>query len=96
MAGYIVADIDVLDPQRYEEYKALGTLATKKFGGEYIVRGGEMKVLEGEWTPARVAIIKFDSLETALAWYNSPDYKKAIQARKGASNTRMIAVKGND
>ena len=49
MPGYVIADIDVHDPENYEEYKKTATPTATEFGGRYIVRGGKLEVLEGEW-----------------------------------------------
>jgi uncharacterized protein (DUF1330 family) len=94
MAAYILVDIEVNDPTRYEEYKRLAPAAIARYGGRYLARGGEAVVLEGDWQPNRVVVLEFPSLERARAFYESPEYAEARNARKGAARMNMIAVAG--
>ena len=93
-SAYILANVDVTDPQQYEEYRKLSTLAMQAHGAEVCVRGGATEVLEGDWTPRRVVLLKFPSMEKARAFYDSPEYRKAKDARKGAAVMRMVAIEG--
>ena len=65
-------------------------------GGRFVVRGGELAVLEGDWNPARLVILEFSDLEAAKRWYASPEYEEAKRLREGAANLRMVAVQGLD
>jgi len=94
MAAYIVVDCDVTDPVRYEQYKRLAPAAIARYGGRYLVRGGEMAVLEGNWRPNRVVVLEFPTVERARAFYESPEYIEARTARKGAAQMNMIVVAG--
>ena len=71
MSGFVIANIDVKDSEAYKEYVGKVVPTVKKFGGEYIVRAGEYKVMEGEWENPRTVIIKFPNYEKALEWYDS-------------------------
>ena len=93
-SAYILANVTVTDAQQYEEYKKLSTLAMQAHGAEVCVRGGATEVLEGDWSPNRVVLLKFPSMEKARAFYDSPEYKKAIAARQGAAVMRMVAIEG--
>ncbi|HEY1328057.1 MAG TPA: DUF1330 domain-containing protein [Casimicrobiaceae bacterium] len=94
MPAYILAEIDVHDPQRYDQYKALAPDAIARHGGRYLVRGGETVTLEGDWKPARVVVLEFPSLEAARTFYDSPEYRAARAKREGACRMQMIAVAG--
>jgi uncharacterized protein (DUF1330 family) len=96
MAAYIMADIEILDHEKYAEYRKLtpGTIA--QFGGRFIVRGPEPEVLEGEWQPNRMVIIRFDDAEKARAWWNSPEYRPARDLRQSASRGSLILLDGVD
>ena len=94
MSGYVIANVDVTDPTQYEEYKKLSSLAMQATGAEVCVRGGKTEVLEGDWAPARVVVLKFPTYEKAKAFYDSPEYLKAREARAGAAAMRMIVVEG--
>lgn len=93
-SGYVIANVHVTNPEQYAEYRKWSTAAMKAHGAEVCTRGGEVAVLEGDWQPERVVILKFASFEAAKAWYNSPEYGKARAVRKGASITRMVAIEG--
>ncbi len=95
MPAYVIADIEVSDPERYKEYMALSPAAIAAGGGEFVVRGGATHVLEGDWTPGRMVMAKFPSLEAARAFYDSVRYREARAKRAGATRRfNMIVVEG--
>ena len=96
MSAYIIANVRVTNAAQYEEYKTFSTLAMRAHGAEVCVRGGAVKVLEGEWHPDRLVLLKFDSVEKAQAFYDSPEYARARQARLGAAIMSMVVVTGTD
>ena len=65
MSAYVIVEIEVLDPVRYEEYKRLAPPSIAAFGGRYVVRGGRSETLEGDWSPKRIVILEFEGLERA-------------------------------
>ena len=93
-SAYIIADVDVKDPAQYEEYKRLSSIAMKAHGAEVCVRGGNSEVLEGDWTPHRLVLLKFPSLEQARTFYSSAEYSAARRAREGVAVMRMVLVEG--
>ncbi len=95
MAVYLVADIDVHDAETYDEYSRRAQ-ATYAGHGEvtYIVRGGEVDVLEGDWHPKRFFVIRFEDREKAMAWYNSPAYQEVKKIRLQSSTSNLIMVEG--
>ena len=94
MAGYAITQIEVTNPENYKNYLAKVTDIVTKFGGEYLVRGGEFHCFEGEWKYPRTVVIKFPSYEKALEWYNSEEYKPVRQIRLDNSVGNFIIVKG--
>jgi uncharacterized protein (DUF1330 family) len=94
MPAYAIFDITVHDPVRYEEYKKLAPPAIAAYGGKYLVRGGSMDVLEGDWQPSRVVILEFPTAEQAKAWIDSPEYREARALRHATSATNAIVVEG--
>ena len=94
MSGYIIAIVQVTNPTQYEEYKKWSTLAMKAHNPEVCVRGGQVQLLEGDWAPERVVILKFPTFAAAKAFYETPEYLQAREARAGAAVMRMIAVEG--
>ncbi len=94
MSGYVIANVQVTDPVQYEEYKKWSTAAMKAHNAEVCVRGGQVAVLEGDWAPERIVILKFPTFEAAKAFYDTPEYLKAREARAGAAIMRMVVVEG--
>ena len=93
-SAYIIANVTVTNPEQYEEYKKLSTIAMQVHGAELCVRGGKVEVLEGDWAPTRVVILKFPSMDAAKAYNESIEYTAARTSRQGAAVMRMIAVEG--
>ena len=93
-SAYILANVDVTDPQQYEQYKKLSTIAMQAHGAEVCVRGGAVQVLEGDWSPHRVVLLKFPTTEKARAFYDSAEYQAAKAARQGAAVMRMVLIEG--
>ena len=71
MSAYLLANITLNNPENYKEYVSKVKSVVEKFGGEYLVRGGEMNIIEGDWPNERNIVIKFPSREKAMEWYNS-------------------------
>ncbi len=93
--AYVIVDMKVIDPEQYKLYMAAAPAAVKAFGGEYLVRGGRFEVMEGGWTPARVAMLRFPSFEQAKAFYNDAQYTAARAKRQGATEFfNMVLVEG--
>jgi uncharacterized protein (DUF1330 family) len=93
-SAYLIANVDVTDPVQYEEYKKLSSIAMKAHGAEICIRGGKVDVLEGDWAPSRFVMLKFASVDRAMAFYRSVEYAAARKARDGAAVMRMIVVEG--
>ncbi len=94
MPAYVIADIEVLDPVEYEDYKRLAAPTVAQFGGRYLVRGGAVETIEGEWQPQRIVVIEFPSMEQARAWYYSEAYTHARAIRHRTARSRLIFVEG--
>ena len=93
-SAYIIANVRVTDPVQYEDYKKFSTLAMQAHGAEVCVRGGAVKVLEGDWQPDRVVVLRFPSVEQAQRFYDSAEYRRARDAREKAAVMRMVLVEG--
>jgi uncharacterized protein (DUF1330 family) len=93
-SAYILANVHVTNPQQYEEYRKLSSAAIQQYGAEICIRGGKVELLEGDWTPERVVLLKFPSLEAARRFNDSPEYGQARQSRQGAAVMRMVLIEG--
>ncbi len=95
MTAYIIAQVDIHDPERYKDYIQMNPPSVAKYGGKYIARGGPAAVLEGDKTlPQRLVIIEFPSLEQAKAWWDSEEYRPARDLRQATSNGTLFVVDG--
>jgi uncharacterized protein (DUF1330 family) len=94
MPAYVIAETDVRDAEQYEHYKAASPGAIAAGGGRFVVRGGEVAVLEGDWRPKRLVVLEFEDLDAAKRWYDSPEYREARRLREGAANLHIVAVEG--
>ena len=94
MAAYVINDMVVTDPARFEDYKKLSPATVAQYGGRFLARGGRVEPLEGGWSPERLVIIEFPSVEQARAWADSPEYAPAKHLRQETASSRMIVVEG--
>ncbi|NOT75117.1 MAG: DUF1330 domain-containing protein [Cyclobacteriaceae bacterium] len=94
MKAYIIVDVNITDPVRYEDYKKLTPGSLVPFDGKFIVRGGLTETLEGSWKPNRLVVLEFPSLEKAKQWWSSDIYGPAKIIRQSASSTQMIVAEG--
>jgi uncharacterized protein (DUF1330 family) len=94
MPAYIVTQVDVEDPVRFEDYKPMVPASLEAYGGRYLVRGGAVENLEGTWAPKRLVLVEFPSVAKAKAWWNSNEYADAKAIRQAAAKTEMIVVEG--
>ncbi len=95
MSAYVIVDIEVHDPDRYEEYKKMAFATVSAYDGEYVVRGGRAEGLEGDWEPRRVVMLRFPSFERAKEWWASKDYAPAKALRQATADSRMMVVEGS-
>lgn len=94
MAAYIIVDVNINNPQAYEEYKKLTPASIAAHGGKFVVRGGKAETLEGNWQPGRIVILEFADFEKAKAWWASAEYAPAKAIRQANAETGMIVVEG--
>lgn len=95
MAAYVVYQGEVTDPARYDEYKTKAAASITAAGGRYLVRGGNVEVLEGEAPAGRTVVLEFPTMQAALDWYRSDEYTEIRRMREGAARARMYVVEGN-
>jgi uncharacterized protein (DUF1330 family) len=94
MPAYIIAEVEVTNPDGYKAYTALVPATIEKYGGRFIVRGGAAQPLEGDWPAVRRVIIEFPTKEAAQRWWDSPEYEKPKEMRRANSKGRLLLVEG--
>jgi uncharacterized protein (DUF1330 family) len=94
MPAYVIADVKVTNSAGYEPYRPLAAASIARFGGRFVVRGGQAELLEGAGAPERIVVIEFPDADTARRWYNSDEYQQALKIRQANSTGRLILVEG--
>lgn len=94
MAAYVVVNVTIRDPLRYDEYRRMATPTVAAYEGRYVARGGAVDVREGDWTPSRLVILEFPSAERARAWWDSPEYAPAKALRQCCADTQLVITEG--
>ena len=94
MPAYFIVDLEVTDPAGFEAYRQLVPATVQQYGGRFIVRGGAVETLEGDWQPKRVVVTEFPSLDQAMRWYNSEAYREAKALRFKTARSKVILVEG--
>jgi uncharacterized protein (DUF1330 family) len=94
MAVYLIVDVDVKNPSAFERYKSEVPALIRKHGGEYLVRGGNFRVLEGDWQPSRLILFRFPDKESVDAFFSDPEHQPLKELRRHVAKTNMVAVEG--
>ena len=94
MPAYLIVNVEVNNPTRYQEYLRQVTPTVEAYGGRYVVRGGRTEVLEGNWIPRRIVVIEFSDAARARAWWESAEYASAKKIRQECAKTEMIIAEG--
>ena len=94
MAAYVIAQIEITDPVAFEEYRREVPPTLVRYGGRFIVRGGESDTLEGDWQPKRLVVLEFPDRATAKAWWSSHDYAAPKALRQRSARSQLLIVDG--
>ena len=94
MPAYLISDVSIRDHQAFQVYRTRAAASIAKYGGRYLVRGGAIEPLEGNWSPTTIIVVEFPDIERARAWYRSPEYAAALEVRDEALSRNLILVDG--
>lgn len=94
MAACVVLEVDVKDQEKYESYNQMVPPSLAAYGGRFLVRGGKVETLEGEWSPKRLVILEFPSVVQAKAWWGSEEYAEVKAVREATAHSQVILVAG--
>lgn len=94
MSVYVIIDIAIVDQELYEEYVARVPAVVEQYGGRYLVRGGEVVTLAGDWKPQRIVVLQFESSDQAQEYLTSPEYLALAPLRENSMIFRAIIVPG--
>jgi uncharacterized protein (DUF1330 family) len=94
MAAYVIFDVEIRDPDRYQDFMQKVKPALAEAGARYLARGGAHKVYEGDWSPRRIVLLEFPSVTAWESFYYGPVYQGLKSIRDGCSSARLVAVEG--
>ena len=94
MAGYVIVHDEIHDQALFAEFRQRVAVTIEAHGGRYLVRGGAVEVMDGDWVPDRVVVVEFDSVEQAKAWLTSPEYTEIKEIRMKSAKASLIIVEG--
>ena len=94
MSAYVITDVEITDADLYSQFVERVTSTIEAHGGKFVARGGEFEVILGDWSPKRLAILKFDNRQQIRAWLDSPEYTALDDIRSRSSNINMVVVEG--
>jgi uncharacterized protein (DUF1330 family) len=95
VTAYVIYQGEVLDQARYDDYKTKAAECILAAGGKYLVRGGDVEVLEGDAPAGRTVVLEFPTRQAAIDWYRSREYTEIRKIREGAAVARMYVVDGS-
>ncbi len=90
--AYLIAESDVTDAELMQSYAEKARETFEEYGGKFVAGGNEVAHMDGLWKPPRVVIISFPSMESAKAWYSSPEYQELLPMRYRAANSSLIFI----
>jgi uncharacterized protein (DUF1330 family) len=94
MAAYAIFDVEIRDPERYQDFMRQVKPALEAAGARYLARGGAHRVWEGDWTPRRIVLLEFPSMAAFESFYRGPTYQGLKAIRDECSSARLVSVEG--
>ena len=94
MPVYLIIDIAIIDQDAYGEFVERVPAVVEQYGGRYLVRGGEVSTMVGDWQPERIVLIQFESIEQVQEFFASPEYLAIVPLREQSAATRAIIIEG--
>jgi uncharacterized protein (DUF1330 family) len=94
MPAYVIAQVEITDPDGFKPYHDGVPDVIARYGGRYVVRGGDPEALEGDWAPSRLVVLEFDDVDAARRWYDSAEYQELVASRAGAARVSLVVAGG--
>lgn len=94
MPAYVISDVTIRNREAFETYRSRAAASIAAHGGRYLVRGGDVETLEGDWKPGPLIVVEFSDIEAARRWYRSAEYAAALEVRDAALGRNLILVEG--
>jgi len=94
MAAYLVVNVEIKDRAAFEDYVRNVPPLVRKHGGEYLAASNSPKVLEGNWKPHRLVLVRFPDMNAAQAFLQDPEYVPWKELRQRTTNSDMVSLEG--
>ena len=94
MAAYVIADVNVTNPELFKKYSEQVPATVEQYGGKYLIRGGEVEKAEGDWGPTRVVVIEFENMSMLQKWYSCHEYSGPLRIRQQSADTNVLFLEG--
>lgn len=94
MAAYVIVNDEIVDESTFSEFRERIGATVEAHGGRYLVRGGNVEVVEGNWSADRVVVVEFADVGAAKAWLDSAEYSELKELRQRSANANVIVVEG--
>ena len=95
MAAYMIAEVcKIWDLAKFREYNSIVPKTVEKYGGRFLVRGGETETVEGEWQPQRLVVVEFDDAHALRRWYESSEYQQVRPLRVQSAQANVVFSAG--
>ena len=94
MPAYFIVDNEGTDSAGFEEYRKQVPITVEQYGGRFLVRGGQIQTLEGDWKPTRIVVTEFPGIEQARRWYDSKEYRPLKALRSRSARGSVVLVEG--
>ncbi|MFA3920928.1 DUF1330 domain-containing protein [Ruegeria hyattellae] len=95
MSAYVIAQIEIHDPEEYQSYLKGFMPIFERFSGRLLVSSAqEPKVLEGKWDLPSVVVLEFPDTDHAQNWISDPEYQKLAHHRHRSARTNLVLVEG--
>ena len=96
MPVYLISDVTILDQELYAEYAGQIPALVERYGGRYLVRGGEVVPVAGGWRPERIILVQFETMDLVSDFFACPEYRALVPLRQNSSSSRTIIIEGYD
>ena len=90
MAGYLIGQITVKDPELWQRYTEGVRDSLEPFGAEVVFRGRRASLLAGEHDKELAVVIRFADQDTLLRWFWSDAYQELIPLRERAADVVIV------
>ena len=94
MAAFVITEVEITNPEVYGQFVQQVTPTVEAHGGKFVARGGAIDVILGGWSPRRIAIMEFGSVDQVRTWLSSPEYTALTEMRESSANINMVVVEG--